>query len=81
MALSISVLRNHDFRLLLATRLLAMVALQAQAVIVGWQVYTLTHDPFMLGLVGLAEAVPALACALFSGHWVDVGKPYRIYVS
>ena len=81
MTLSIAVLRNRDFRLLIATRLMGMLALQAQAVIVGWQVYTLTHDPLMLGLVGLAEAVPALACALFAGHWVDVGKPFRIYTT
>lgn len=80
MALSVAVLRNRDFRLLLATRLLGLTALQAQAVIVGWQVYTLTHNPFMLGLVGLAEAVPALLCALFAGHWVDMGRPFRIYV-
>lgn len=80
MTLSVAVLRNRDFRLLMTTRLMGMLALQAQAVIVGWQVYTFTRDPLMLGLVGLAEAVPALACALFAGHWVDMGKPFRIYI-
>jgi hypothetical protein len=63
MALSYDVLRNRDFRRLLATRLCGIFALQAQAVIVGWQVYTLTHDPLMLGLVGLAEAIPAIVFA------------------
>ena len=53
--------------------------LQAQAVIVGWQVYSITGDPFMLGLVGLVEAVPAIACALFAGHIVDISRPHYIF--
>lgn len=79
MALSYDVLRNRDFRLLLATRLCGIFALQAQAVIVGWQVYTLTHDPLMLGLVGLVEAVPAIVFALFAGHIVDKSRPHFIF--
>ncbi|MES2984610.1 MAG: MFS transporter [Pseudomonadota bacterium] len=80
MALSYDVLRNRDFRLLLATRLTAIFGLQAQAVIVGWQVYTLTHDAFMLGLVGLAEAIPAILCALVAGHVVDISRPHRVFL-
>ena len=80
MALSFSVLRNRNFRLLMLTRIGGMFALQAQAVIVGWQVYTLTHDAFMLGLVGLTEAIPAIICALFSGHIVDISRPHRVYL-
>lgn len=77
--LSVNVLRLADFRRLLFTRMCGLMALQAQAVIVGWQVYSLTKDPFMLGLTGLAEAIPAIACALFSGHVVDISRPHRIY--
>lgn len=75
-----AVLRLPNFRLLAATRLCAVLALQAQAVIVGWQLFTLTRDPFMLGLIGLTEAVPALCAALFAGHFVDTRNPYLIYV-
>lgn len=42
-----------------------------QAVAVGWQIYAMTNDPLSLGLVGLAEALPALAIALYAGHIVD----------
>jgi len=42
-----------------------------QAVVVGWQVYALTHDPLALGLVGLAEALPFLSTVLFAGHAAD----------
>lgn len=79
MALSYDVLRNRDFRLLLATRLCGIFGLQAQAVIVGWQVYTITKDPLMLGLIGLTEAVPAIIFALFAGHIVDNSRPHFVF--
>ena len=79
MALSFAVLRNRNFRLLMLTRIAGLFALQAQAVIVGWQVYTITRDPLMLGLVGLAEAVPAIIGSLFAGHMVDISRPHRVY--
>lgn len=79
MALSYDILRNRDFRRLLGTRLCGIFALQAQAVIVGWQVYTLTKNPLMLGLVGLVEAVPAILFALFAGHIVDKSRPHHIF--
>jgi hypothetical protein len=40
-------------------------------VVVGWQVYDRTGDPLALGLVGLSEALPFLALALFGGHAAD----------
>jgi len=47
------------------------VAREAQIVVVGWQVYQLTHDPLSLGLIGLAEALPFIAIALYAGHVAD----------
>ena len=79
--LSFSVLRLRDFRILLLARMFSTMALQGQAVIVGWQIYSLTKDPFLLGLTGLAEAIPALICALFAGHIVDISRPYRIFIT
>lgn len=78
-ALSFSVLKNSNFRYLLLTRMLALTAMQAQAVIVGWQVYEITGSVFMLGLTGLAEALPALTCALLAGHIVDHSSPRKVY--
>lgn len=66
-------LRLPSFRNLILTRACVMMALQAQAVIVGWQMYSLTQDVFKLGLVGLTEALPAICCALVAGHIVDNG--------
>ncbi len=78
--LSFDVLGLKDFRLLLLSRVFLGMALQAQAVIVGWQIYSITGDPFLLGLAGLVEAVPAIGCALFAGHTVDTGQPRPIYL-
>jgi MFS family permease len=47
------------------------IAVQMQSIIVGWQVYELTKDPLALGLVGLAEAIPFIAVALYAGHVAD----------
>lgn len=76
---SVNVLRLPNFRRLLCVRMFAMMALQSQSVIVGWQIYSITKSPFLLGLTGLVEAVPAIACALFAGHLVDVSKPHNVY--
>ncbi len=60
------------FRFFLSTRLFITLALQMQAVIVGWEIYKLTHDPLSLGLIGLAEAIPAISIALYAGHMADI---------
>jgi MFS family permease len=78
---SVSVLKLRNFRMLLTTRMFIMMALQAQSVIVGWQIYSLTKSTFLLGLTGLTEAIPAISCALFAGHVVDIGNPRRIYIA
>ena len=44
---------------------------QIMSVALGWQVYALTHDPLDLGLIGLAQFLPALLLALPAGHAVD----------
>lgn len=67
-----AVLRIGTFRRFITGRFLLTFAIQMQSVIVGWQVYDLTHDPFSLGLIGLSEAIPFLVVALFAGHVADL---------
>ena len=66
-----SVLRERPFVRYLLTRFAAGVAVQIQTVAVGVQVYSLTHDPFDLGLIGLSQFVPFVACVLVAGHMAD----------
>ena len=66
-----AVLRNPDYRWFIASLGLVTLGLQMQGVVVAWQVYDRTGDPLALGLVGLSEALPFLAVALFGGHAAD----------
>ena len=67
-----AVWRIGNFRRFITGRFFLTFAIQMQSVIVGWQVYDLTHDVFSLGLIGLSEAIPFLAMALFAGHVADL---------
>lgn len=68
-----------DFRKLLTARFLFTFAVQMQAVVLGWRIYELLHDPLYLGFIGLAEAVPAIGLALYAGYIVDRNKPLVVY--
>lgn len=69
----------NDFKKLMLARLLFTSAAQMQAVVLGWKMYELTNDPLALGLIGLAEAVPALSLALYAGNIVDKSRPLIVY--
>lgn len=64
-------LRHRDFRWYILSLFAMTLASQLQAVVVGWQVYAITHDPLSLGLMGLAEALPFIAVALPAGYAAD----------
>src|SRR3954467_2821074 len=64
-------LRNPNFRWYVASLVALTLGTQIQATVVAWQVYALTKDPLSLGLVGLAEALPFIAAALYAGHVAD----------
>jgi MFS family permease len=70
-AAGIAALRNRDFAFYLSASFLATTALAMQSVALGWQIYYLTGKPFDLGLVGLAEFLPAFVLALVSGQIAD----------
>ncbi|GAB4413349.1 MAG: MFS transporter [Bacteriovoracaceae bacterium] len=69
----------NDFKKLMLARLLFTSAAQMQAVVLGWKMYELTNDPLALGMIGLAEAVPALSLALYAGNIVDKSRPLIVY--
>jgi MFS family permease len=64
-------LRIPDFRKLLLANGMLTLSREAQIVVIGWQVFELTRDPLTLGLIGLAEALPYIAVALYAGHMAD----------
>jgi MFS family permease len=64
-------LHNLNFFKLLSYRVCMVFSYQIMAVVVGWHLYRLTHDPLALGLIGLAEIIPYFCSALFAGYVVD----------
>ena len=68
---SASAFTYPSFQRYWAARLCVTLAIQMQAVAIGWQVYDLTRRPLDLGLVGLAQFLPSLGLALVTGHVAD----------
>lgn len=64
-------LRFPEFRYFIANSFLVTASLLIQEVIVGYELYKITHDPLSLGLVGLAEVIPFILVSLFGGHLAD----------
>ena len=63
--------RYTEFRYYFFVSFLTTIAQMIQEVIVGYELYRLTHDPLAIGFLGLAEAVPFILLSLFGGHFAD----------
>ena len=63
--------QHANFRGVVAARFLTTAAGEMQAVAVGWQIYSLTHRPMDLGLVGLAQFLPGMLLFLIAGQTAD----------
>jgi MFS family permease len=73
-------LRFKEFRVFLVVRFSMVFAWTMQFVVIEWEVYSLTKDPFSLGIIGLMEVIPAVAMALFAGHVVDQNEKKGLLV-
>jgi MFS family permease len=73
-------IRIKDYRRFIFARFFLTMGIQMQSVIVGWQIYQLTHDALSLGLIGLSEAVPFLVISLYAGHVADIVNRKKIVI-
>ncbi|MFM6975977.1 MAG: MFS transporter [Sphingobacteriaceae bacterium] len=73
-------LRFPEFRSYVGMRFFLTFAYQIQAVVIGWHIYQLTHDPLSLGLIGLAEAIPAISISLYGGYVADKSDKKKLLV-
>lgn len=73
-------MRYSEFRQYITSRFLLTIALQMQNVLLGWRIYELSNDPLALGVVGLAEAIPAISVALYAGYVVDKSDKRNSYL-
>jgi MFS family permease len=76
----IYLLKNRDFSFFLSTRFLVIFSLYMQTTVVSYLLYKLTKDPLTLGLVGLAEVIPAFIGAVFAGYYVDRNEKRKMYL-
>ena len=64
-------LRDSVFRAFLIANMAERFAAAAMTVLLGFQVYGLTHDPLDLAWLGLVEAIPGISLVLYGGHIAD----------
>lgn len=80
--------RHRDFGLFWAAMLLVNIAVQIEAVTIGWQIYSLARgtlsvkeSAFMVGMVGLAQFLPLFVLTLFAGSLADRMSRGRIVIA
>lgn len=73
-----AVIHVKNFRFYLLYRIFMTMASLMQSVIVGWQIYDISHNVLWLGFIGLAEVVPQISISLFAGHYIDLWNRRRI---
>jgi MFS family permease len=77
-ALPSSVFKHRAFALFWSARMFSTLAVQAESVTIGWQVYTVARhtqsvdqSAFLVGMVGLAQFAPLFLLSLFAGATAD----------
>lgn len=70
--------RIPAYRRYMAGALMAMLSQAMLTTALGWDIYDRTHDPFALGLVGLAQFLPVVGLALPAGQLADRQDRRRI---
>ncbi len=71
-------MREPNYRLYAAAFLASSMGLQMLSTAIGWEVYERTGDPYDLGLLGLARALPVILLTLPAGTIVDGGDRRKI---
>ena len=64
-------LKIADIRLFIGSVAFFTLASRALAVVIGFQIYRITHNPLSLGWLGLIEAIPAISLVPFGGYAAD----------
>ncbi|WP_288449929.1 MFS transporter [uncultured Acinetobacter sp.] len=71
-------LRYRDFSIVTINQFCLTLAILIQEIIVAYSLYTITKDPLILGLIGLAEAIPFIGLSLWGGYFADKFNKQRI---
>jgi MFS family permease len=63
--------RHPPFLVYLGARFFSEFSYQVAAVVIGWQIYSLTHSAFDLGMAGLVQFVPTALLVFITGSAAD----------
>ena len=64
-------LSHTNFRIFWFGQIVSLIGTWMQTISLPWLAYTLTHSPFLLGLVGAMQFTPMLFFSLFAGVIID----------
>lgn len=67
----LKVFRHRNYRLFFSGQLVSLMGTWVTSVAQGWLVYTMTHSPFLLGVVSFAAQVPVFFLSSFGGMIAD----------
>ena len=62
-------------------RFVFIMGLRMMGTLVSWWMYELTRDAFYIGMIGLAEAIPAVGLALYAGYVIDKSEKRKILLT
>lgn len=74
----LAVLKITEFRNFIVGRFVFIMGLRMMSTLVSWWMYELTGDAFYIGMIGLAEAIPAIGLALYAGYVIDRSEKRRL---
>jgi MFS family permease len=69
---------NREFTWFIVARILFIAGLRMTPVLLGWRLYQITGSLLSLGILGLAEVIPAIALALPAGVKVDKSNKHKL---
>lgn len=81
-------IRHRDFALFWAAMIFVNVAVQIEAVSIGWQIYgigrqtrSIAQSSFLVGMVGLAQFLPLFLLTLWAGSLADRHSRRKIVIA
>jgi MFS family permease len=69
---------NKEFTWFIIARILFIAGLRMTPVLLGWRLYQITGSLLSLGILGLAEVIPAITLALPAGVKVDKSNKHKL---
>lgn len=74
----LKILHITELRNLLLGRFFLILAFRMLSTLLIFWVAQLTESEFLVGLIGLSEFIPAVACALYAGHVIDTSEKKKL---